>query len=91
VRYEFKPNGVCSHKMMVEVADGVIQSVLVYGGCDGNLKGVGSLLKGMSASEAISRLQGITCGRKKTSCPDQLAKALAEALQKAGEQEACPV
>ena len=60
--------------------DHTIASVEVMGGCDGNLKGVGSLLKGMRAEEAIIRMEGIRCGRKATSCPDQIAKALAEAL-----------
>lgn len=60
--------------------DHTIASVEVMGGCDGNLKGVGSLLKGMRAEEAITRMEGIRCGRKATSCPDQIAKALAEAL-----------
>ncbi len=85
MRYEFRPSGVCSRKMTVEVEDGIIRSIKVEGGCDGNLKGVVNLLQGMPANEAIARLEGITCGRKDTSCPDQIAKALAEALRKADE------
>mgnify|MGYP003591109564 CR=1 FL=1 len=79
--YTRKNQGTCSMMTKVELNnDHTIASVEVMGGCDGNLKGVGSLLKGMRAEEAITRMEGIRCGRKATSCPDQIAKALAEAL-----------
>jgi uncharacterized protein (TIGR03905 family) len=79
--YTRKNQGTCSMMTKVELNDDhTIASVEVMGGCDGNLKGVGSLLKGMRAEEAITRMEGIRCGRKATSCPDQIAKALAEAL-----------
>ncbi len=75
----YRPRGVCSQKMEIDVEDGVIQAVRVLGGCSGNLKGISSLLKGMDVEEAISRLEVIRCGRKPTSCPDQLAQALKSA------------
>ena len=77
---EYTPRGVCSRQFRIELEDGVIQSVQVVGGCDGNLKGLSSLLKGMKAEEAVARMEGICCGRKPTSCPDQLAQALKTAL-----------
>lgn len=72
----YKPRGVCSQLMNIEIEEGKIVSVSVVGGCDGNLKGLSSLLRGMEVDEAISRLEGIRCGRKQTSCPDQIAQAL---------------
>ena len=79
--YTYTPRGVCSRKMTVELENGVIKSVNVEGGCNGNLKGISRLLKGMKAEDAIARMEGTTCGRKPTSCPDQLALALEEALK----------
>ncbi|MHC1695948.1 MAG: TIGR03905 family TSCPD domain-containing protein [Eubacteriales bacterium] len=77
--YTHKNKGTCSTQVTVSVDDsGIIESVDFTGGCDGNVKGLGNLLQGMSADEAIKRLEGIRCGRKSTSCPDQLAKALKE-------------
>jgi len=73
------PKGVCSRRMEVDVEDGVIQAVRVTGGCSGNLQGLSSLLRGMPVEEAIARLDGIRCGFKPTSCPDQLAQALKQA------------
>ena len=75
----YRPRGVCSQKMEIDVEGGVIQAVRVLGGCSGNLKGISSLLRGMDVEEAISRLEGIRCGMKPTSCPDQLAQALKSA------------
>ena len=73
--YTYRPKGVCSQMMQVELtADGIIEDVLVLGGCNGNLKG-------MKATDAIERMQGICCGGKMTSCPDQLSKALTLALE----------
>lgn len=68
--------------MRVEVEDGIIRQVKVIGGCDGNLKGISKLLVGMRAEDAIEKLEGIRCGFKNTSCPDQLSKALRECLEK---------
>ena len=73
---EYTPKGVCSQRMEIDVEDGTIQAVRVQGGCNGNLKGICSLLKGMSVEDAIGRLDGIRCGMRPTSCPDQLAQAL---------------
>lgn len=72
----YSPRGVCSRNMIIDVEENVIQSVKVVGGCSGNLQGVSALLKGMRVDEAIARLEGIRCGMKSTSCPDQLAQAL---------------
>ena len=72
----YRPRGVCSQQMQIEVEDGVIQSFQVLGGCSGNLQGISRLVEGMKVDEAIRRLDGIQCGFKPTSCPDQLAQAL---------------
>ncbi|MGN0554214.1 MAG: TIGR03905 family TSCPD domain-containing protein [Oscillospiraceae bacterium] len=81
--YDFTPRGVCSRKITIELSDsGVIESVSFMGGCSGNTQGVAALIKGMNAKEAISRIKGIDCNGRGTSCPDQLAKALTEALEK---------
>ena len=72
----YQTKGVCSRQMTVEAEDGVIKSVEVVGGCNGNLQGITRLVEGMNVQEAISRLEGIRCGSKGTSCPDQLAQAL---------------
>ena len=76
MQYSYRPRGVCSQKMDFELEDGKILSVRVTGGCDGNLKGISQLLVGMDIDEAIRRMEGIRCGFKPTSCPDQMAKAL---------------
>lgn len=75
-KIQYRPKGVCSRLMEIEVDNGVIQSCQVTGGCSGNLQGISSLIKGMPVEEAISRMEGIHCGMKSTSCPDQLAQAL---------------
>ena len=72
--------GTCSKEIDIKLKDGVIDSVQFTGGCHGNLQGVSALVKGMTAQEAISKLKGIRCGAKQTSCPDQLAQALKQAL-----------
>lgn len=72
----YTPKGVCSRQMNIEVNDGVITQVEVIGGCNGNLQGIARLMQGMTPEEAIRRLDGIRCGSKDTSCPDQLAQAL---------------
>ena len=77
---EYSPRGVCSRQMRIDVEDGVIRSLQVQGGCNGNLQGISRLVEGMQAQEAVERLQGIRCGYKATSCPDQLSKALQIAL-----------
>ena len=77
---EYKTSGVCSRMITVEVEDGVITDCRFHGGCSGNTTGVAALVKGMKADEAIAKLKGIRCGFKNTSCPDQLSRALEEAL-----------
>ena len=80
---EFRPRGVCSQLMRVELdEDRVIRKMEVMGGCSGNLQGISALVKDMPAQEAIDRLKGIRCGFKDTSCPDQLARGLEKALAK---------
>ncbi len=74
--FEYIPRGVCSRKMVLDVEDNKLVSLEVLGGCNGNLKGISSLVKGMDIDEIIERLDGITCGGKSTSCPAQLAEAL---------------
>ena len=78
----YKTKGSCSTMIDVELKDGVIDSVKFTGGCNGNLQGISALVKGMKPEEAISRLKGIRCGFKPTSCPDQLAHALEEMIAK---------
>ncbi len=76
----YQPKGVCSKAIDVEVEGDVIRSVKFTGGCNGNLQGIASLVAGMRIEDAISKLRGIKCGLKSTSCPDQLACALQEIL-----------
>lgn len=77
---DYQPQGVCSRAMRVTVEDGIVQDVQVIGGCNGNLKGIMSLVKGMKAEDVIARLEGIRCGGKPTSCPDQISKAIRQAM-----------
>ena len=85
--YTYTPRGVCSRAMTVEVDDqGVIRDLQVVGGCNGNLQGISRLVVGMDAQEAIRRMKGIHCGPKPTSCPDQMAHALEEALAQAAKK-----
>lgn len=79
MEYRYKPKGVCSQEMIFNISkDNKIESLEVIGGCDGNLKGIGRLLKGMDIDEVIERLEGVKCRIKDTSCPDQIAQALKE-------------
>ena len=77
----YKPTGVCSKEINIELDGDVIKSVKFTGGCSGNTQGVAALVAGMKVSDAISRLEGIRCGIRETSRPDQLAKALKQAIQ----------
>ncbi|MBR4550324.1 MAG: TIGR03905 family TSCPD domain-containing protein [Oscillospiraceae bacterium] len=74
--YTYRPRGVCSQLMEIEVEDNTLKSLRVLGGCDGNLQGIARLVVGMDVDEVIAKLEGIHCGFKPTSCPDQLAQAL---------------
>ena len=80
MKFTYRPKGVCSQLMEIETEDGKIKSIEVMGGCGGNLQGISSLLVGMDVEEAIHRMEGIRCGYKATSCPDQLAQALKASL-----------
>ena len=80
MKIEYFPKGVCSRQMIIEVDDGVVQDVEVIGGCHGNLQGISALVEGMKVEDVIDRLEGLRCGFKSTSCPDQLAQALKKAL-----------
>ena len=80
MEFSYKTKGVCSQYINFELKDGIVTNVHFLGGCNGNLKGIGALVKGMKAEDVIARVEGIKCGMKATSCPDQLAHALKEAL-----------
>ena len=77
---DYKTKGTCSSRMRIEVEDGVVRDIQITGGCDGNLQGLSRLVTGMKVEDVISRLEGIRCGFKPTSCPDQLAQALKQSL-----------
>ena len=78
--YTYKTQGTCSRKITFDLEDGIVKNVNFEGGCNGNLKGISALVEGKEAEEVIKTVSGITCGFKSTSCPDQLAHALHEAL-----------
>lgn len=82
MKLTYYPQGTCSMQIDLEIEDNRIRNVQFYGGCNGNLQGISRLVKGMDVDEAISKLSGIRCGYKNTSCPDQLATALRQAKQK---------
>ena len=77
---DYKTRGVCSTRMVIDVEGDTVQSVKIFNGCDGNLQGISRLVEGMKVTDAISKLEGIRCGGKPTSCPDQLAQALKQAV-----------
>ena len=81
MQYHYKTQGTCSREIFFEVEDGKLKNVSFIGGCNGNLKGICSLVEGMDVNEVITRLEGTTCGMKSTSCPDQLAPALKKAKE----------
>lgn len=78
MQYTYKTKGTCSSQIILDVENGVINEVKFVGGCNGNTKGISALVKGMKADDVIARCEGIRCGFKPTSCPDQLAQALRE-------------
>lgn len=80
----FYPQGVCSMMIEIELEGEIIKEVIFTGGCNGNLNGISKLIKGMNVREVIEKLEGTRCGMNETSCPDQLSKALRQALDKAG-------
>ncbi|MGI6218988.1 MAG: TIGR03905 family TSCPD domain-containing protein [Bacteroidaceae bacterium] len=78
MEYHYKTNGTCSTDIYLNVEDGIIRDVRYEGGCNGNLQGIAQLVRGMAVSEVLARLEHIRCGMRRTSCPDQLCKALRE-------------
>ena len=83
-KFTFYPQGVCSMMIEIELEEDTIKDVTFTGGCNGNLSGISKLIKGMKAGDVIEKLEGTTCGFKDTSCPDQLSKALRQALAQGG-------
>lgn len=77
---DYKPRGTCARRITASAENGVVTGVEIVGGCDGNHKGVAALVKGMELKDAIARMRGIKCGRRETSCPDQLSYALQQLL-----------
>lgn len=82
MNFNYRTQGTCSRNISFDLEDGVVTNIRFEGGCNGNLKGISALAEGKKAEEVIETLSGIRCGFKSTSCPDQLAKALTEALNK---------
>lgn len=82
MQYEYQTKGTCSRSILFDVEDGKVMNVQFIGGCHGNLQGIGKLVEGMDIDDVISRIEGIHCGMKSTSCPDQLAQALKLAKSK---------
>ena len=78
MQFEYKTKGTCSQRILFDVEEGKVKNVQFLGGCNGNLKGIAALVEGMNVNDVISRVEGIKCGMKATSCPDQLAQALKE-------------
>ncbi len=76
MKYRYRPQGVCSQEIVIDIENGIVKDLKVIGGCSGNLQGIANLVKGRTVDEVIERLNGIKCGFKPTSCPDQIAKAL---------------
>lgn len=81
MNYQYRTTGTCSRIIDFEIENGTVKNVRFHGGCDGNLKGISSIVDGMKVEDVISKLEGIRCGFKSTSCPDQLAKALRKAVE----------
>jgi len=78
--YLYTTRGICAKQISFDINNGAVTNVTFYGGCPGNLKGIGKLVEGMPAEEVIERLRGITCGGKLSSCPDQLSRAIEESI-----------
>lgn len=81
MQYQYKTKGTCSQRIIFEIVDGKVTNVQFLGGCNGNLQGISKLVEGMNVDDVIERIEGIHCGMKPTSCPDQLAKALKQAIE----------
>ena len=81
MQFEYRTKGTCSQRIIFDVEDNILKNVQFIGGCNGNLKGISSLVEGMNIDDVIAKVEGISCGFKSTSCPDQLAKALKKAKE----------
>lgn len=81
--YEYKTKGTCSRQIFFDLEDNKVKNVKFIGGCNGNLQGIGLLVEGMDVNEVIAKLEGVSCGGRPTSCPDQLAQALKQAMAQA--------
>ena len=81
MQFEYRTKGTCSQRIIFDIEDNILKNVQFIGGCNGNLKGISSLVEGMNIDDVIAKVEGISCGFKYTSCPDQLAKALKEAKE----------
>ena len=86
MKFEYKTKGTCSSRILFDIEDGCVRNLEYIGGCNGNLQGISKLVDGMKVDDVIARVQGIRCGMKATSCPDQLAQALMQAKEKLAEQ-----
>ncbi len=86
MHYSYTPHGVCSKNIAFDIIDGKVRNLHFTGGCSGNTQGLSALIEGMDAAQAAERLSGLKCGMKDTSCPDQLAKALQQQLEKAAKE-----
>ncbi len=81
MQYDYKTKGTCSQRILFDIEEGKVKNLQFIGGCNGNLKGIGALVEGMKVEDVIAKVEGIRCGFKATSCPDQLAQALKEATK----------
>lgn len=81
MKFVYQTQGTCAREISFELDGDIVRNVAFTGGCNGNLKGIGRLIDGMKAQDVIARCEGVTCGVKPTSCPDQLAKALRDAIK----------
>lgn len=81
MQFEFKTRGTCSQMIYFDIEDGKVRNLRFVGGCNGNLKGISALVEGMDVDAVIEKVEGIRCGMKSTSCPDQLSKALKQAKE----------
>ena len=87
MKFEYRPQGVCSRLIYLDIEDGIVKDVEFTGGCHGNLQGISKLVCGMSCDDVKEKLSGIRCGYKSTSCPDQLTKAIDAALNMMGSEK----
>lgn len=82
MEYRYRTQGTCSREIIIDVEDGIVRSLEIVGGCEGNRQGIAALVQGMPAAEVAVRLKGIDCGGKGTSCPDQVARAISSIMER---------